>query len=245
MKANTFRYRIQALFSNIANRIPPIAFLKHAISPLPDAQNSPLAANIYTKLIEKQMFALPIVKKLQSDSRYQMTRSSEAFANLENLQGPNSSKSDNAGVDCKNMKIARSGSMGFTADTLIVPGGISTLPLVFTDVNAKSAITIVHVGRRVTGFPMLVHGGILATLLDEALERVAVLGFPANLAVTANLKLDYLALTIAHQFLIIKSHCDEINNTKTKALASGTVETIKGKPLVSASGIFVAPKTFS
>lgn len=220
-----------SLFSNIAYRIPPIAFYKNVTSILPDARKDPLGASIYAKKIETQMMALPIVKKLQLDPKYEMVRAWNESATK--IKSENASKSP-----------ARSGEI-FTAQTLKVPGGIPALPIVFTDLESRKSIAIVHVGRRVTGFPMLVHGGVIATLLDEGLGRVAILGFPVGAAVTANLKVDYLAMTIAHQFIVVKTQCDQINEAKTKANVSGTVETFKGKVLAKSTAIFVVPKKFT
>lgn len=169
------------------------------------------------------MLNLELVKTLQKDPRYQFARAWENITNgtpefLANRLGH-----------------------GLTSQTLQVPGGIATQPAVFTDPVAQKSIAIVHVGRRITGFPMIVHGGILAALLDEALGRVAHLALGAA-TVTANLKMDYLGLTIAHQFIVLRTECDKIDEVKRKAFVSGTVETLKGKILVKSSGLFVVPK---
>ena len=194
---------------------------------------------MYTKVIETEMMNLPLVKQLLADPRYEFNRAWE-----EQQQKAIASPPEAASKDDVSSTSNRSGEI-FTAQTLQVPGGISAHPIVFVDRETKSSIAIVHVGRKVTGFPMIVHGGILATLLDEALGRTAFLGFPGGVGVTANLRVDYKAPSVAHQFLVIRTHCDEVNEKKTKALVSGTVETLKGKILVKSNAIFVVPKQFT
>lgn len=234
MKARSFSLWAAsfAAWAVIGYNLPPFAVLRKITEhDLPDHKKEPRAAQLYTKLIEKEMLGLSLVKKLSDDPRYEMARAWESTAGT-------------ADVDAgKTLKLERSGEV-FTADTLQVPGGITARPLVFTDRESKSAIIVVHVGRKVTGFPMIVHGGILATLLDEALGRTAFMSFPAGVGVTANLSLQYKAPSIAHQFLVIRTSTDQVNSSGTKASVSGTVETLKGKLLVKSSAVFVVPKHF-
>lgn len=227
MRAKTYTAWAAALAASayIGYKVPPFALLRRVTEhELPDQKKDPLAARLYTKVIETEMMNLSLVKELQKDSRYKMSRAWE-------------------GPSYEPIEDNRTGEV-FTANTLQVPGGIAAQPVIFTDKDTLSSVIIVHVGRKVTGFPMIVHGGILATLLDEALGRTAFLGFPAGVGVTANLKLQYKAPSIAHQFLVIRTKCDEVNETGTKALVSGSISTLKGKLLVKSDSVFVVPKQF-
>lgn len=51
------------------------------------------------------------------------------------------------------------------------PGKFAVAPLVFTSIDKKSAVFIIHVGGGLCGHEGVVHGGLLATILDEALGR--------------------------------------------------------------------------
>lgn len=214
-----------SLFSPLAEKIPPLAFVAHLTEALPDKTKDPEGAQRYEQQIETQMLNLPLTRQLKADPQYQMVRAWETVLKEKETSGK------------------RRGE-GLTAQTLHVPGGISTQPVVFTDPKARKSVAIVHVGRRLTGFPMLIHGGVLAALMDEALGRVAFLGLGSP-AVTANLKLDYTAVTIAHQFIVLRTQCNDVNLDKKKACVTGTIENLKGKKLAQASGIFVIPKKFS
>jgi hypothetical protein len=58
-----------------------------------------------------------------------------------------------------------------TAGALRGPGRLALLPLVRSRVDESEALVIVHVGRGLCAHDGIVHGGLLATLLDETLAR--------------------------------------------------------------------------
>ena len=57
-------------------------------------------------------------------------------------------------------------------DTLKGPGKIAISPLVRARHDAKENWMFIHVGRALCGHEGVIHGGLLATLLDESLARV-------------------------------------------------------------------------
>lgn len=173
-------------------------------------------AKSYKLELEKKLRKLPIVKSLQADARFREFVSWNKFDK------------------------DRLGNI-YTAGVLAVPGGITLSPLVFADESKKETISVVHCGHRLVGLPMMIHGGVIGTLLDEALGRTAFLS-TNGIGVTANLKINYKKPTMAHQFLVIRTHTDKIQDAR-KVWVSGTVETLEGKILVEASALFVAPKT--
>ncbi|KAF8495340.1 HotDog domain-containing protein [Gautieria morchelliformis] len=87
----------------------------------------------------------------------------------------------------------------FSAGALRGPGKIAVPPLVRARKDETEAWVFIHLGRAVCGHDGVVHGGLLATLLDEGCGRNAFLAFPSHLGVTANLNLDYKAPTKADQ----------------------------------------------
>lgn len=58
-----------------------------------------------------------------------------------------------------------------TAGTLRGPGKLASVPLVRARKDESESLVIVHVGRGLCGHDGIVHGGLLATLLDETLAR--------------------------------------------------------------------------
>lgn len=59
-----------------------------------------------------------------------------------------------------------------TAGSLRGPGKLALPPVVRARKDEKEAIAILHVGTALCGHEGIVHGGLLATLLDEALGRI-------------------------------------------------------------------------
>lgn len=138
-----------------------------------------------------------------------------------------------------------------TAGTLKGPGKLAVPPLVRSRHDASENWIFIHVGRALCGHEGVIHGGLLATLLDESLARVvsdlldfppakrhvyaipqALLNLPEKVGVTANLNINYKAPTLAHQFIVIKVKLDEAQGRKARV--SGTVEDMAGNVLVEA-----------
>jgi hypothetical protein len=59
-----------------------------------------------------------------------------------------------------------------TGGALRGPGKLGLIPFVRARRDESEAVAIVHVGRGLCGHDGIVHGGLIATLLDEALGRV-------------------------------------------------------------------------
>jgi hypothetical protein len=62
-----------------------------------------------------------------------------------------------------------------TLGTLAGPGKISVPPLTFHNPRTKEYVVILHVGQDLCGHRGLVHGGFLATILDECLGKIVFL----------------------------------------------------------------------
>ncbi|KAH9856852.1 Thioesterase/thiol ester dehydrase-isomerase [Lenzites betulinus] len=127
-----------------------------------------------------------------------------------------------------------------TAGTLKGPGKLALPPLVRSRHDVTENWTFIHVGRALCGHEGVVHGGLLATLLDESLARVAILNLPEKVGVTATLNISYKAPTLAHQFIVIKVKLDEAKGRKARV--SATVEDMDGKVLAEANALFVQPR---
>lgn len=136
-----------------------------------------------------------------------------------------------------------------TAGTLRGPGRFAVPPLVLTKTEAGAkadgghagdCYIFLHVGRSLCGYDGIVHGGLLATICDEALARTAFLSLPAKVGVTAELKIKYKAPTLADQFIVVKTRLVEAEGRRAKV--EGVVEDLQGKTLVESSALFVQPK---
>lgn len=63
------------------------------------------------------------------------------------------------------------GPHSLSAYTLRGPGKFAVPPLVFTTADKRESVLVLHVGSGLCGHEGVVHGGLLATVLDEALGR--------------------------------------------------------------------------
>ncbi|PGH08642.1 hypothetical protein GX51_01162 [Blastomyces parvus] len=114
---------------------------------------------------------------------------------------------------------------------------------VFWNEKEHKATTVVHFGIGVSGWPLIVHGGVIATLLDESLGRVAIRSFPARTGVTANLNIDYVRPVKALEFYTVTAEHDPEKSTERKAIVKGEVRDSKGRLCATGNALFVVPKT--
>ncbi|KAI0847651.1 HotDog domain-containing protein [Daldinia vernicosa] len=118
---------------------------------------------------------------------------------------------------------------------------------VFRNTKTNEVVSVVYLGAATAGWPGVVHGGALATLLDESLVRCAVLLFPARTGVTARLELQYRAPTLTSAFYVIRARPmigegEDSSKSYRKMWVEGTLETLHGKICVEAKALAVVPK---
>ena len=131
-----------------------------------------------------------------------------------------------------------------TAATLIGPGRIPVPPLVFLD-EGKNLVSISYLSTDLCGHLGIIHGGLLATLLDEGLARCGFSALPNKIGVTANLNINYRNPAPAGSYVVLKAETTKVEGRKVWVkgrieLLGDTVE--PGKLLVEAEGLFIEPK---
>lgn len=133
-----------------------------------------------------------------------------------------------------------------TAGALSGPGKIVVPPIVFLQDRGESMVMVTYLGTEVCGYPGFVHGGLLATLLDEGLARCAFQALPNKLGMTASLQINYKKPTLAGQYVVLRAKV--VKSEGRKAWVEGHIETLpktdSEEPviLVDASGLFIEPK---
>ncbi|KAF7134064.1 hypothetical protein CNMCM5793_005693 [Aspergillus hiratsukae] len=132
-----------------------------------------------------------------------------------------------------------------TAGILATPGGIVVPPYVFCEEGGKSLTAIFYLGSDVSGHPGIVHGGLLATLLDESMARCCFPALPNKVGVTANLNIDYRRPAMANTYTVLKAKTVKVEGRK--AWVEAHIETLpeEGKEpvvLVEAKALFIEPK---
>lgn len=108
-------------------------------------------------------------------------------------------------------------------------------------------IVLYHLGSKLCGHSGIIHGGLLATLLDESLCRCGFRSLPNKVGVTAQLNLKYLAPTPAESFVVLQAWATEAQGRKVTV--KGTLNVVKGEPqeyeikkTVEAECLVVEPK---
>ncbi|KAL4904691.1 hypothetical protein BDW74DRAFT_178780 [Aspergillus multicolor] len=110
--------------------------------------------------------------------------------------------------------------------------------------HKMQAFDFVVFGRQVEGWPLVIHGGALATVLDEHLARVAIQNLPARTAVTANLNINYKKPAISGKHYVIEAVIDQERSTDQKAYVEGIVRDSHGEVYAEATGLFVVPRGY-
>jgi 3'-phosphoadenosine 5'-phosphosulfate synthase len=132
-----------------------------------------------------------------------------------------------------------------TAGTLMGPGRVVVPPFVWSEKGGKSLVSISYLGSDLCGHPGLVHGGLLATVLDEGLARCCFAALPNKVGMTANLNINYRSPAPAGAFVVLRARTTRVEGRK--AWVEGHIETLVAegeKPvvLVEASALFIEPR---
>ncbi|KAJ5489231.1 hypothetical protein N7539_004121 [Penicillium diatomitis] len=132
-----------------------------------------------------------------------------------------------------------------TAGTLAGPNKLVVPPIVFSHREGKSLSSFMYLGSDICGHPGIIHGGMLATLLDEGLARCCFPALPNKVGVTANLNVDYRAPAMADSYVVLRAETTKVEGRK--AWVEGRIETLPrdGKApvvLVEAKALFIEPK---
>jgi hypothetical protein len=134
-----------------------------------------------------------------------------------------------------------------TGGVLLGPGKIEVPPLSLAHQNEElpRLTQISYLGPDLCGHPTIVHGGLLATLLDEGLARACFPALPNKVGVTASLKIDYRAPCPAGSYVVLKAETTKVEGRK--AWVKGWIEqlTEDGEPGVKyceAEALFIEPK---
>ncbi|KAL2884068.1 hypothetical protein SGCOL_000005 [Colletotrichum sp. CLE4] len=132
-----------------------------------------------------------------------------------------------------------------TGGTLLGPGRITVAPVCWTEEGGKSLVSITHLGTDICGHPGIVHGGLLATMLDEGLARCCFGALPHKVGVTAKLEINYRKPVHAGTYVVLRARTTRVEGRK--AWVEGQLETLPvdgEEPLVlaQASALFVSPR---
>lgn len=132
-----------------------------------------------------------------------------------------------------------------TTGPLMGPNKLVVPPFVWIDKESNSLVSIVYIGNELCGHPGLIHGGFLATLLDESFARCCFAALPNKVGMTANLSIDYRNASNVGVYLVLKAKTTKVEGRK--AWVEGHIETLAGegeKPVLiaEANALFIEPR---
>ncbi|KAI8077752.1 HotDog domain-containing protein [Halteromyces radiatus] len=176
----------------------------------------PLPTDPQERLLAEQENALPKVQELRSSEEWQEV---VAYGYLS--------------------ESAKKHSL--TATSLRGAGLIRRRPLKFFNKEKTECIIIAHLGTNLCGHDGIIHGGLLATLLDEHLAYVTLPSLPNYTGFTANLNVDYRLPVKSNQWVMIRGKLDRVEGRKAWAEAwIGHVE--DGTKYTEAKALYISPR---
>ncbi len=106
----------------------------------------------------------------------------------------------------------------------------------FLDEGARTAVCHFNLSRRYTGPPAHAHGGIIATILDEAMGKVN--KFRNVLALTSSMEIKYFKPVPLGQPLTVTGYEQSVEGRKHINIAE--IRNDKGELLARSKGTFIA-----
>ncbi|KAF2856389.1 Thioesterase/thiol ester dehydrase-isomerase [Plenodomus tracheiphilus IPT5] len=203
---------------------PAIAPIRALSNPPTDAETLELYSppTPETATIESSIWNHPLTKRLLQDPKY--------IASRPHLKIPEQLRAQN-----------------LTGGTLLGEDKIAVPPLQFTTQDGSSFVSIQYLGSALCGHPGIVHGGLLATLLDEGLARCCFPALPNKVGVTAKLDITYKAPVMAGQVVVLRAETTKVEGRK--AWVRGWLETLvdeaegeKAVVLTEGEALFVEPR---
>jgi len=106
-------------------------------------------------------------------------------------------------------------------------------------------VQVFYLGEQLCGHPGYIHGGMLATMLDEGLARCCFAALPNKIAMTASLTVNYRKPSPAGSYVVLKAKTVKVEGRK--AWVEGRIEALVGEGeepsvLVEANALMIEPK---
>lgn len=136
-----------------------------------------------------------------------------------------------------------------TGGTLLGDGKIAVPPLSFlaADEELPQLVQLSYLGPSLCGHPGIIHGGLLATLLDEGLARACFPALPNKVGVTASLTINYKKPCPSDAYIVLRAQTTRVEGRK--AWVKGWIELLgddgvgQGEVLVEAEALFIEPRS--
>lgn len=244
--------------SYVLGSLYPPSFIAMAFAPPappPIAYNSPKGQAEMIR-IDELLCNLPQVKALELESS-PMEQSDRRLASTFGKENPSTTISKDATKSNRHYSLSRPYANfpphmaihSLTSGSLRKPNMLAAPPLVLSKTkhgasklggNFGDAFAFLHLGRSLCGHDGIVHGGLLATVLDESLARTSFFHLPHHIGVTARLEIDYRKPVKADQVVVVETKLLEAKGRKVTVEAK--MRDLQGELLVESRSIFVEPR---
>ncbi|MCO5576847.1 hypothetical protein L7F22_030667 [Adiantum nelumboides] len=219
--------------------------------PLPETAE----AEKYKERLDKELVNLPHVRSLLASRS--VVKSQTSSSGSKNNQNPATYVNAKDGEVKAHYVLSRPFAnfpahmipYSLTAGSLRKPGMLCVPPVVVSKTrhgaevlggNRGDAFAFVHLGRNLCGHDGIVHGGLLATVLDETLARTSFFHLPHQIGVTAHLEIDYKKPVKADSVVVVETKL--IEHEGRKAWVEATMTDLRGRILVQSKALFVEPR---
>ncbi|KAG0026405.1 hypothetical protein BGZ82_009479 [Podila clonocystis] len=127
-----------------------------------------------------------------------------------------------------------------TAGTLRGDRMLNVAPLAFMSKDFTSVTVFFHLGRSLCGHDKVIHGGMIASVLDEVTWMAAIPSMPGKAGYTANLNVNYRKRVSADTFVMIKGEFKQVEGRK--GWSKATIYDVEEESvLADGTALFVSP----
>ena len=125
------------------------------------------------------------------------------------------------------------------------PGKLVVPPITFLEKGGSTMTMLMYLGGDMCGYPGFVHGGALATILDEGLARCSFQALPNKIGMTAKLNINYRAPLPGNTYVVLRATTTKVEGRKV--WVTGRLESLpqdggESKLFVEAETLFIEPK---
>lgn len=129
-----------------------------------------------------------------------------------------------------------------TQDRLVLqglssPGAIGIEPKFYYNPRTKDTVGIYHLGMKLTGYPFIIHGGVLATVLEDLMRESVKFVMDKPGEKLKDLTISYRSPTLANQFVVVRTSKIEQSGKQIKLIAQ-VMDSHGRRVLVEGKGSF-------
>lgn len=98
--------------------------------------------------------------------------------------------------------------------SLIEDEKIRFSPVTFRSPQSTDLVQVQFLGKRVFGYPGIVHGGLIATLFDKTFVKCVMPSLPSGVGVTASLSVSFKSPCHADRLTVIHAKVERVERRK-------------------------------